>query len=29
MVTNGLIKPLLEDKFKSFVKQLGLKVSRS
>ena len=29
MVTNGLIKPLLGDKFKSFVKQLGLKVSRS
>ena len=29
MVANGLIKPLLGDKFKSFVKQLGLKVSRS
>ena len=29
MVADGLIKPLLEDKFKSFVKQLELKVSRS
>ena len=29
MVADGLIKPLLGDKFKSFVKQLGLKVSRS
>ena len=29
MVADGLTKPLLGDKFKSFVKQLGLKVSRS
>ena len=29
MVADGLTKPLLGDKFKSFVKQLGLKVSGS